>query len=310
MRWCAESNVRWSRRAVQQSAQPGSSVETWQITPTATKKERSANPASGCAAATAVRCAVTDRLNPPASARQTRTHPATDRGLVPARLAVGAPLHSWTDPPTSRSQADLNSTSRALLQRPNIGVWAHPKSLKAECERAQGGVCARREQIRAHQRDEEAGSENKKEGECSGRIFSFSYSDLTEMMSALNEFPERVLLPCREEKTKQSFLSSLAFLLDQRSHRWHEGTLATNTNLTGHVDFQTHWEKNAHCRHTSIMTYKYPALLPPPDISTFNDLDYCRASSYIRHETTDTYVAQIHYTPVKSCVVVVQSVGN
>lgn len=49
--------------------------------------------------------------------------------------------------------------------------------------------------IRAHQVEDEAESENKKEGEFSGRIFSFSYSELTEMNSALNESPRRVLLP-------------------------------------------------------------------------------------------------------------------
>lgn len=137
--WCAESTVRWSRRAIQQSAFIRRDVANY--TNHDQKRTQWKPMATGCTVAKPARRAVSDRLNPPASTRQTPTHPATDRGLVPARLAVGAPLHSWTDPPTSRFQADLNSTLLALLQMQSTRFWSHPKSLKPECKRAQGGVC-------------------------------------------------------------------------------------------------------------------------------------------------------------------------
>lgn len=52
----------------------------------------------------------------------------------------------------------------------------------------------------AHQGGEEAESEDKEEGEYLGRIFSFYYSLLTEMMSAPNEFPSRVPLAVKGRK--------------------------------------------------------------------------------------------------------------
>lgn len=70
----------------------------------------------------------------------------------------------------------------------------------------------------AHQGGEEAESEDKEERECLGRIFSFYYSILTEMMSAPNEFPQQGAAAVKGGKTKVALMSACPLL--QAADKW------------------------------------------------------------------------------------------
>lgn len=138
--WYAEkSRVRWSRRTIQQSALPDSSVEIWPITPKINAVYSRVSSYNTC-----LTCDLW--LSKSARIHQTKSPSSSDwlhacllDRLLERRCICGRIL------PLPDSRRTWINLSRAPLEAKRTRVWVHPKGMKLECRRAQRGVCFLRE---------------------------------------------------------------------------------------------------------------------------------------------------------------------
>lgn len=215
---CAERGCVRRSEPIQQSALPVCSVET----------ETEANGTSGerkftrCKPAAAVRSAAKPVCRALSDGSRSRAH----KSLSPSAPKHQTNSHSSSDWPPERCcccccclhgrvlplpdfQADLNSASVVLLQETNaLMCWGFRKAWRSIAEAhicaftfcvngaQKGETAAHHRLIRREREEEERERENKRrEGRAEAEIYSFFHCGLSEMMSAPNEFPSRVLLP-------------------------------------------------------------------------------------------------------------------